>query len=178
MATFYSTNLTNITASPITALSGKSGQLITQIDTIEADTTAVDNADDNILIGMVPSNAKITSIVLFNDDLDSNGSPALVANLGLFYGIDNVVSGVKKTTGDVIDADCFATLITTLQSANTTGVELRFEVADIANIGQEAWQIAGLTADCGGHLFIGLDISTAAATAAAGTISMRVKYFI
>lgn len=178
MATVKSTNITNIEASPVVALDGKVGGSYKHIDTISVATTGVDNADDNILIGIVPSNAKITSIKVYNDDLDSNGAPTLAANLGLFYGINNVVSGVKKTSGDVLDADAFATAVTTLQAANTSGVELRFEVADIANIGQEAWQIGGLSEDCGGMLYIGFDLTTAAATAAAGDISVVIEYIV
>lgn len=178
MATVKSTNITNIESSPITLLDGKVGIKKVMIDTIAVATTAVDNADDNILIGMVPSSAKILSIKVLNDDLDSNGTPTLAANLGLFYGVNNVVSGVKKTSGDVLDADAFATAVTTLQAANTTGVELRYEAADIANIGQEAWEIGGLTEDCGGMLYIGFDLTTAAATAAAGDISLIVEYIV
>jgi hypothetical protein len=174
--TKYSVNLTNLTANPITILDRKRGHSITVTDTVEVAATNTDDVGDIILLAAIPSNARITSIVLFNDDLDADATPALAANVGLYYGGNNVVSGVTKTVGSVISANCIGTAVTTLQAANTSGVEHRFEADDIANIGEEAWETAGLSADCGGIIFVGLTVSAAAATGAAGTISIRVTY--
>lgn len=168
--------MTNLTANPITILDRKRGHSIVVTDTVEAGTANVDEIGDIILLAAVPSNARITSLVLFNDDLDAHATPTLAHNIGLYYGGNNVVSGVSKTVGSVVSATCIATAVTTCQAANTSGVDHIFEANDIANIGKEAWEIAGLSADCGGNLFIGLTASAAAATAAAGTISIRVTY--
>jgi hypothetical protein len=174
--TKYSVNLTNLTATPITILDRKRGVVNSVVDTVEVATTNIDDVGDIILMAAVPSNARLTSVVIYNDDLDAHATPTLAANIGLYYGGNNVVSGVTKTVGSVISATCIGTAITTLQAANTLGVEHRFEADDIANIGKEAWEVAGLTEDCGGIVFVGLTISAAAATGAAGTISIRVKY--
>lgn len=178
-STVKSVNLTNITATPITVLDKLRGVKKTVIDKIAVATTSTDDVGDIIMLGPIPSNAKILSIKLFNDDLDSNGAPTLAADVGLYYsGIGNVVSGVAKTSGTVVSATCIGTAITTLQAANTTGVEIRFKAGDIVDIVKEAWELGGLTADCGGLLNLGLTITTAAATGAAGDVVVVIDYLV
>lgn len=140
--------------------------------TIEAATNVLDTIDDTILILPLPSDARLASLVMFNDDLDSNGAPALVVNVGGYYGGD--VPG--RANGALIDADNIASLITTLQSENKTGVELLFEQNDHANILQPLWRILGLTSNPGGTIYIGLRVTTPAATPASGTITLRAHY--
>lgn len=176
-STVYSDNITNIVANPTVSLDKKIGVKKVMIDEIEVATTSIDEIGDVILLGLIPSNAVITSIKIFNDDLDSNGTPALAADVGLYYsGRGNKVAGVAKSLGTVVDADCFASAITSLQAAVVTGSEVRFEAANIDTIDKEAWAVAGLSADCGGQLAIGLTITTAAATAAAGGLKIVVEY--
>ena len=147
-----------------------------QIDQIAALTTSLDEANDLMLFAPIPSNAVITSVKLLCDDLDSNVSPALVANVGLYYsGIGGVQAFTGKTVGTVVDADCFATLITDLQAAVKTPLEVRFEADDIVDIKKEAWEVGGLSADCGGFLLVGIAVTTAAGTAAAGDIVVIVE---
>lgn len=172
--TSKSVNITAIEAATLTPLDKKHGIKKVMIDEIELVAEDVGDIGDIILLAPVPSNAVITSIKLFNDDLDSNGSPALAANVGLYYSGNGNGTGISS--GDVVDADCFATAITTLQSANVSGVDVRFEDGDIDNIDQEAWAVGGLSSDPGGYLYIGLTLTTAAATGAAGGIKCIVEY--
>lgn len=144
--------------------------------TVEMATTSLDETDDRVMILSLPSNARLVDLVLYNDDLDSNGTPALTLDIGLFYGGGQRVSGVLKAAGDVIDDDALATVITTGQSANTAGVGVIFEAQDIANIGKPLWQMGGLSTDPGGNILIGTSVGTAAATAAAGTVTLVAKY--
>ncbi len=92
------------------------------------------SATDTVMLAPIPSNASITSIKLFNDDLDS--STVITADVGLY-----------KQDLSVVDADAYASAITTLRSANTTGVEVAFEARDINKCGQKVWQDAGLSSD-------------------------------
>lgn len=174
ISTVKSANVTNISASPKVYLDRKVGEKKVMIDQIAVATTSLDEVGDVILFGPIPANATITSIKIFNDDLDSNGTPLLAANVGLYYAGDN---GGVKVLGDVLSATCFGTAITDLRAANVIGAELRFEAADITTMGQKAWEIGGLTAEIRGNLLIGLTISAAAATAAAGDIVIVVEYF-
>lgn len=177
--------ITNIETSPITKQENFGGIAKVLIDEVEVATTNIDDIGDIIMMGAIPSNAKILSIKLLSDDLDSNGSPTLASNVGLYYLRNNIVSGVKKASGDVLDVDCFATAITVGQavSAEVTnggkvGYECRFEAADIDTIDKAAWEIGGLTEDCGGWLALGLTLTAAAATPVAGGIKVIVQYYI
>ena len=166
--------INNIEAKPfVQGARGATGHdLKSAMATIEAAANVLDTINDTILILPLPSDARLTSLVMFNDDLDSNVAPALVVNLGGYYGGD--VPG--KASGALIDADNIASLITTLQSENKTGVELLFEQNDHANILQPLWRILGLTSNPGGTIYIGLRVTTPAATPAPGTITLRATY--
>jgi sporulation protein YlmC with PRC-barrel domain len=166
--------ITDIVATPIVLGDKAIGEVKRVLTKIAVPTTSIDEIGDIILLAPVPSNAKIGSIKIFNDDLDSNGSPTLAANVGLYYsGIGNGQRGLAET---VVDADCIASAITSLQAAVVLGSEVRFEAANITTIDMEAWELGGLTVDPGGYLHIGLTITTVAATAAAGDIAIMVDY--
>lgn len=172
-----STNVAALVASPIVLANRVRGSLKVQVDKKAILTTSIDEVGDITLMAPLPSNAIITSIRLFNDDLDSHATPTLAADLGVYYtGLGGNQAINNKTIGTVVDADCIATAITTLQAANTLGVELLFEANDIVNIQKELWEVAGLSADCGGELALALTITTVAATAAAGDIAVIVTY--
>lgn len=177
-STKKSDNITNIELAAIVPLNQKVGVLKQVIDEVEV-TAATDTNEigDVILLGPIPSNAVITSIKLYNDALDTHSTPTLAADVGLYYsGKGNVVAGVAKASGDVVDADCIGSAITELRAAVKTGTEVRFEAADIDTIDKEAWELGGLSADCGGLLYVGLTLTAAAATGANGGIKAVIQY--
>lgn len=169
-----SVNITNIETLPVSMLNKKVGVQKVMIDEVELATTNIDDIGDKILFGPIPSNAIIQSIGIVCDDLDSHATPTLAVDVGLYY--SGPTNGTGKTSGLVLDADCFATAVTTLQAAVVTPTEVRFEAANIDTIDLEAWEVGGLTSDCGGDLFIGLTVTAAAATAAAGGVKLIVRY--
>jgi hypothetical protein len=66
------------------------------------------------MLAPVPTNASITSIKLFNDDLDS--------------GTTNTCDvGIYNTDAVAVDDDAYASAITDLRAAVTTGTEVAFE---------------------------------------------------
>ena len=177
MADKKSENVTNIEAATITALDRKKGRIKTVIDQVALVAGDIDNADDNIFLGPIPSNAVILDVLVLNDDLDSNGTPTLAANVGLAYsGIGGTQKKDGNTSGTAVDADCFGTAVTTLQGANVGWTSVRFEADDIVDVKKEAWEVAGLSADPGGLFYIMIDLTTAAATGAAGDVVVRVDY--
>jgi hypothetical protein len=120
-------------------------------------------ANDTVMLAPIPSNASITSIKIFNDDLDS--STTNTADVGIY-----------KQDLSVVDADAYASAITTLRSANTTGVEVAFEARDINKCGQKVWQDAGLSSDSGLTYFVGLSFPGAGDTA--GDVSFVIEYTV
>lgn len=142
------------------------------VDKIAITSTAMDDVGDVILLAPIESNAKVFRLGFLNDALAASG---LAYNIGLYYsGIGGEQLKQGKTSGTVIDADCIATAAA-FSSARVVLGDLRFEADDIVNIDKEAWEIAGLTSDPGGHFYIGLTCSTVATTPAAGDIVVVVE---
>ena len=136
-------------------------------------TANIDEIADIVLLAPIPMDARVLRMDLFNDDLDSNGAPTLAVDVGLYYGNDHPT----QAAGAVISAGAYATAITTLQSANTLGVNIANEARDIIRIGaNRVWQDAGLTTNPGGNAYIGMRVTAAAATAAAGDVTLVVHY--
>jgi len=152
------------------------GTLKGATNTREMATTSLDEVNDRVMFLSLPADARLLDLVIYNDDLDSHATPTLTMDIGLFYSGGQLVSGVRKAAGDEIDDDALATAITTLQSANTAGVRVLTEAQDIANIGKTLWQLGGLTTNPGGNILIGLSVGAAAATAAAGTVTLTAFY--
>jgi hypothetical protein len=121
------------------------------------------SADDTVMLAPIPSNASITSIKLFNDDLDSGTD--LTANVGIY-----------TTAVAVVDADAYASAITDLRGAVKTGTEVAFEARDINKMGQKVWQDAGLTSDPALTYFVGISFPAAGDTG--GDLSFVIEYVV
>ncbi len=120
-------------------------------------------ATDTVMLAPIPSNASITSIKLFNDDLDS--------------GTTNTADvGIYKQDLTVVDADAYASAITDLRSAVKTGTEVAFEARDINKMGQKVWQDAGLSSDPALTYFVGISFPGAGDTA--GDLSFIIEYIV
>lgn len=170
-------NATNFTADPRVPLNRKGGNLKVRQDTIEVATTSIDEVGDIMLLLPIPTNAIVTSLQLLNDDLDSNGTPTLDANIGVYYTGTGPQRGTY-TEGQKADDNLFADDSNELQAANVTPVELNTVLDNIDDVDKPLWERAGLSADPGGHFFIGIEVgSNAAATAAAGGIRMIAHYY-
>ena len=121
------------------------------------------SVDDTVMLAPIPSNASITSIKLFNDDLDSGTTNT--ADVGLY-----------NTDLSVVDADAYASAITDLRGAVKTGTEVAFEARDINKMGQKVWQDAGLTSDPALTYFVGIGFP--AAGDQAGDLSFVIEYVV
>jgi hypothetical protein len=123
------------------------------------------SAGDTLMMCMVPTNATVLSIKLFNDDLDSGTT--LTVNIGLY-----------TADGDVTakDVDCYASADTTARAAVTAGTELAYEARNINLMGQKVYQDAGDSTDPGGYYFIGFESDAAGDTA--GDVSWIVTYVV
>jgi hypothetical protein len=121
------------------------------------------SANDTVMLAPIPSNASITSIKLFNDDLDSGTT--ITADVGLY-----------TTAVAVVDADAYASAITDLRGAVKTGTEVAFEARDINKMGQKVWQDAGLTSDPALTYFVGISFPAAGDTA--GDLSFVIEYVV
>ena len=121
------------------------------------------SAEDTVMLAPISSNASITSIKLFNDDLDSGTTNT--ADVGLY-----------NTDLSVVDADAYASAITDLRGAVTVGTEVAFEARNINKMGQKVWQDAGLTSDPALTYFVGIGFP--AAGDQAGDLSFVIEYVV
>lgn len=175
MAQHKSTQVTALDTQPVVrpVATENRGNVRLRRGVVSVTTAMIDNADDTIQMVRMGSRDVPLSIKIWNTDLDSNGTPALACDVGIYQpNADGTIT--------VLDADAFASAITTLQTTGAAaGTELMHEdltANPITDRGQAMWQLAGLSADDGKPKDIVLDITTAAATAATGTIVMEVLY--
>jgi hypothetical protein len=123
--------------------------------------TAAASTTSTYAFGYVPSNARILGLSKVSwDDLASAGSPTL--DLGLFAVNSN---------------------ITSLSTALNTGLDLATAastasaIADIANYGKQAWELAGASSDPGGEVQVKATLSSAAANTG-GTITLELLFLV
>ena len=176
MATVKSVEITNLDATPRTTLEAASagGKLRVWMDTIAVGTGDLDD-DDIIILGQVPSNAKIVSLQIYNDDLNSGSG---THNVGLYNGPQAyTISGTSTAAAAVIDEDCYVTDSTAFRAAVTEPVELLAETRNINAIANFVWEDGGLSEDPKVPLRIAVTMS-ATGTAIAGDITIVVKYTI
>ena len=176
MATTKSVEITNLDATPRTTLEAASagGKLRVWMDTYAASTGDLDD-DDIVVMAQVPSNAKIVSLMIYNDDLNSGSG---THNVGLYNGPQAyTISGTTTDAAAVIDEDCYVTDSTAFRAAVTEPVELLAETRDINAIAQFVWEDGGLAEDPKVPLRIAVTMS-AVGTAIAGDITIVVKYTI
>jgi hypothetical protein len=176
--TTKSTRLTSVQAGKKKDARLQRGREFTALDTEAIAATELEAADVTIFDIPVPSNAIITEIAVYNDDLDSNGSPTLTLDVGLAAGEDftSVTSSTatKHSEDDVLDADAFVDGSTTLQAATTSYTVQAFDATtfgpDDAN--KPAWEVLGYDEDPRTTFRIAATFAAGAATA------IRVKYVL
>ena len=176
METTKSVEITNLDATPRTTLEAASagGKLRVWMDTYAASTGDLDD-DDIVVMAQVPSNAKIVSLMIYNDDLNSGSG---THNVGLYNGPQAyTISGTQTDAAAVIDEDCYVTDSTAFRAAVTEPVELLAETRDINAIAQFVWEDGGLAEDPKVPLRIAVTMS-ATGTAVAGDITMVVQYVV
>lgn len=165
MATQNSTLVSNFEGKTLNAVQELHGRVRVAQGTVAvaADGTGT---GDIIMLAPIPSNASIISIKLAADDLDSDGSPALAWDVGL-YDADGVVA----------DVDAYATAVTLGQAA-TVFTEYAFEARNINACGQKVYEDAGASTDPNAYYYVAASIQTAAATGAAGDLSFIIEYVV
>ena len=186
MATAKSTALTNTQASPSITRDARldKGRARVALDTIAAGTGDIDATDVLLFNPKIPSNAIITGISLYNDDLDSNCSPALAVDIGLFAAEDftSTTSSVdtQHSEDDVLDADAYVDGSTTLQAATTSYTA---QALDSGTFGPDdalkpCWSVLGYDSDPRTDFRVGITVATGAGTAAAGDVSIKIDYLV
>lgn len=111
----------------------------------------------------VPSNARISQILLYCDDVGST----TIADIGLYQTTEN--------GGAVVDADFFGSAVSLKDGAlNGTDVTHESTVFDPDDIEKMLWEALGLSTDP--KIMYDVALTLTAASDAAATISLKVRY--
>lgn len=163
VANTKSTHITNADATPPTLTNSTSGHGRLMQGTGTVETLAADDAASVYRLVRVPSNARISSILLASDAITG----ANASDVGVYQTAEN--------GGAVVDADFFATDVDISSAIAFTEVILEATATDIAKCEYPLWQLLGLTADSKRFYDIAVTVND---VTAAGTISMKVNYVL
>ena len=175
MATTLSTQVTNLQASPrvLNPVGLAGGRERVCQGNFEVVANDFDANGDEIHLCTLPGNARVTSILLGGDTMDS-GTDTLV-NVGF-----SRVSSVDPSTTTIIDEDYFSTVLTIFQAASrlTEAVDDANTAAAIADWGERLWEIAGDSTDTGTYFNITMTQTATVSGAQLATVKYAVKYVI
>lgn len=144
--------------------------------------TANPSASDTIMMLDLPSNAKPSSLFLYNDDIGDNS----VVDFGIYAGgafIDTNLSLTEYAKDAVINQNAFDNGSGDLNNAHrNVHIDLRFQATGSASsldrIDDVMWQLAGLNSDPGVDMRIGIFIGTNFANFLAGNIALISEYTV
>lgn len=159
-----STAITAGDATPPTLVSSyiSGGVLRESVGTVEA--AAADDNDSIYRMVRVPSNARISSILLASDAVTGSSD----VNVGIWQTAAN--------GGAVVSENIFADAVDLSNATAFTEVLLETTATDIVQVEKRLWELLSLTVDPQRDYDICL--KAVAAASAAGTYSMKVKYVI
>lgn len=137
------------------------GTLKEMVGTLES--VSGDNIGSKYIFGSIPSNARVSQVLLYSDDVGTT----TIADFGLYH-----------TTADgsaVVDADFFGSAVS-LKDGALNGSDITHESTayDIDDIEKPVWQALGLSADP--MCMYDVVATLTAASDAAGTITLKVRY--
>lgn len=137
------------------------GVLKEAVGTVE--TTATDEAASVYRFASIASNARVSQLLLYSDDIGTTTT----ADFGLY-----------RTTADggaVVDANLFTTAVSLKDGAlNAVDITHQSAVFNIDDVEKPLWSALGLTADP--SIMYDICATLVGAADAAGTISLKVRY--
>ena len=163
MANLSSTLITNATATPSVSTSANAGAPGGLNNTYQPLAVTASETIGNVLrFVRVPSNARLTSIILYSDAL--GGTTA--GDIGVYR--------TAEDGGAVVDADHFGSGVSLV--SKVAGVEQIFEsgVNTVADIGKPLWDALGLSADPQTTYDIAITLTAAVTTP--GSIGLAVEF--
>jgi hypothetical protein len=154
---YKTVSITNLDATPILRANpwvhgGNSKQFAGTVEAVNGDSIG-----STYRFFRVGSWMRPVSLTLYCDALTGGA-----ADLGLYR--------AAADGGAVVDADVFATA-QSVASANATGIQVRFEADDVANVEKRIWELLGLTADP--NLEYDVALTLTAGLTASGTLALQ-----
>lgn len=172
MANIIGTRVSNIYAKPSVINDRGNDRAIVGSEKASVTLLVGDVVNANVvLVTAVPWTAKIHSLRIFNDELDTNGTPTATFKAGIY-------KMAKDGTLTALADACYTTGNVALQNPNTAGIDIAFATRTIDKIEQTVIVDAGLTdAPTDGSLAVfAITFTAAFATAGAGKIAVSIAY--
>ena len=159
-----STQITNRDASPRVASNSNivKASVYSSIGFVES--SAADDIGSSYTLCSVPSNARMSRLILSCDDLGSVGA----ADVGLYQTTDN--------GGAVVDADLFASAQVLTTALLQADVLLESGQYNVDEMEKPIWEVLGLSEDS--RIDYDVVMTLTAATEFAGSITMEALYVI
>lgn len=182
--TTKTTNLTNAQAGIKRTSALAAGKLVVATDSHAFSATETQLADVLLTDIRIPSNAVVREIKMYNDDLDSHGTPTLVFDIGVYAAeaFTSTTSGTdtKHAADAIVDADLFVDGDTTARAATTKFTSLALDPGTMGpdDIDKPVWELLGYDNDPNAVLGVAITAQVAAATGAAGDLALQVEYVV
>lgn len=182
--TTKSTRLTATQAGTKTDARKARAREVTALDVEAIAATELETADVTIFDIEIPTHAIVTEVAIYNDDLDSNCAPALAIDVGFVAGaaFTSTTSGTdtRHDEDDMLDADALVDGATDAQAATTKWTPLAFDATTFGpdDCNKAIWEVLGYDEDPRTTVRVAVTMATAAATAAAGDLGLKVKYLV
>lgn len=139
------------------------GMLRESVGTVEI--TSGDSSASKYILCQVPSNARMSQLLLYSDDIGT----ATIADFGLWRTTDD--------GGAVVDADFFGSAVSLKDGAvNGTDIVHESAVFDPDDIEKMLWQALGLSADP--KISYDIVAQLTAAADATGTLTLKARYVL
>lgn len=158
--------ITNADATPLVLTNARimAGAMREAIGTKQASASA--SIASTYTLCRVPSNARISEVILSCDAFDTTGA----ADVGVYQTADN--------GGAVVDADFFASAVVLTTALPNTAVTHESGVFGIEDVEKPLWEALGLTADPMRDYDIALTLTAANGAGATPDVTLRVRYAI
>lgn len=159
-----STYITNRDASPRVLSNARisKGTMLVACGTLE--TTAADDVGSKYKLCSLPSNARVSRVLLSCDSSGTNG----IADFGIYQTTEN--------GGAVVDADHFASAQSIATALKNSDITFESGVYGVEDIEKPLWEALGLSADPRRDYDVVATVTTA--TVDAATLSLQIYYVI
>ena len=166
MATVKSTWITNATATPVTFTDAAESVGVMKEAASVATVSATQASGDVIRMVRVPSNARISEVLLCTGDATTAGA----INIGVWK--------TEGNGGTVVDADLFASALA-LTGGPFNNSDQTFESGEFtyAECALPLWEVLGLTADPNVEYDICCEVSTTG-NGMGTTLALKVRYVV
>lgn len=161
-----STPITNADATPVVLNNSRvaDGVMREAVGTKQASASA--SIGSTYRLCRVPSNARVSQVILANDAFDTTGA----GDIGLY-----------KTAADggaVVDADFFGSAVAMTAASGGTDVTHESAVFGVEDAEKPLWEALGLTADPMIQYDVAITLTAANGAAATPDVTLKVRYSI